>query len=608
MASTFFGLTIAASGLNTYQTALNTTGHNIANVKTKGYTRQEAIQSAAEALNSYASHGMVGAGVTTTGISQIRDLYYDIKYWNNNAKSGEYSVKSYYMAQFEDYFEEENKKGFTVAFDELFNSLDEVYKDPSNVSKRNHFINTSKSFAEYFNGLSTGLSSIQEDTNEEIKNKVNQINNMGREIASLTKQINIIELTGTKANDLRDQRALLVDQLSAIVPVEVKEVELRDSITGVKNGATSYEITFAGQSLVDTFEYNTLECVARENKVNQSDVGGLYDIYWSNGNRLNLSGTSISGELKALFDIRDGNNEDNFSGSIKGFGTNADGNSTVTIRDASITDINKMTMPETGTIILNNKEYGYTGFSYNSATGEYVFQLTETIPVHEQALSQGKTAEIGKAVDYQGIPYYMSQINEFVRAFASAFNQIHEQGEDLNGNQAGAFFAGKNPTNAGAEYRFGDAAASTSIGFTTIDDTYYRLTAGNFTVSGDLMKDPRLMATASDVGQGVSNSDIVEKLQQLKNNTIMFRGGHASEFLQSILSDIAVDTKKVNDFKDNYSNISNAIVNQRLSVSGVDEDEEGVNLVKFQNAYNMCAKMISVMNEIYNKLINETGV
>lgn len=608
MASTFFGLTIASSGLYTYQAALNTTGNNIANVETKGYTRQEALQQAAQALSSYASHGMLGAGVTTTGISQIRDLYYDVKYWNNNTKYGEYSVKYYYMTQIEDYFEEENKNGFTVAFEDMFNSLEEVSKTPSDVSVRNQFINSAKSMAEYFNGLATGLSSIQEDANEEIKNKVGQINTIAKEIASLTKQINVIELTGSKANDLRDQRALLVDQLSAIVPVEVTEKELSDSVTGVKNGATSYTITVSGQALVSTFEYNTLECVPRENKVNQSDIEGLYDIKWSNGNSINLSGSAISGELKALFEIRDGNNDDNFSGTIKGFGTGPGGTSTVTIKDPSITDVNKMTMPETGTIVLNSKEYSYSGFSYNSTTGEYVFNLTEDVSVLDQSIMTGKTAEIGTAVDYLGIPYYMSQLNEFVRAFATEFNNIHTQGQDLNGDSAGVFFTGESTTNSNKEYKFGDALTDTNTSFASTSDSYYKLTAANFTVSSDLLSDPRLLSTTADISQGTSAYDIVEKLQALKSDTIMFRGGYASEFLQSILSDIAVDTKKVSDFKSNYGNISNVIVNQRLSISGVDNDEEALNLVKYQNAYNMCAKMISVMSEIYDKLINETGV
>lgn len=86
------------------------------------------------------------------------------------------------------------------------------------------------------------------------------------------------------------------------------------------------------------------------------------------------------------------------------------------------------------------------------------------------------------------------------------------------------------------------------------------------------------------------------------------RGGGADDFLQCMISDISVDTQKATIFQKNYSNISSAIDKQRMSISGVDKDEEAIDLVKFQNAYNLSSKMVSVLAEIYDKLINETGV
>ena len=94
----------------------------------------------------------------------------------------------------------------------------------------------------------------------------------------------------------------------------------------------------------------------------------------------------------------------------------------------------------------------------------------------------------------------------------------------------------------------------------------------------------------------------------LKSDTEMYRGGGADDFLQCMISDISVDTQKATIFQKNYSNISSAIEKQRMSISGVDNDEEALDLVKFQNAYNMNSKIISVMAEMIDKLINETGV
>jgi flagellar hook-associated protein 1 FlgK len=102
--------------------------------------------------------------------------------------------------------------------------------------------------------------------------------------------------------------------------------------------------------------------------------------------------------------------------------------------------------------------------------------------------------------------------------------------------------------------------------------------------------------------------DIIEKLEALKSDTKVYKNGTAEGFLKSIISDISIDTQESKIFYNNYSNIENTMSNQRMSISGVDEDEEGMDLVKFQNAYNLSSKMVSVMAEIYDRLILETGV
>lgn len=101
---------------------------------------------------------------------------------------------------------------------------------------------------------------------------------------------------------------------------------------------------------------------------------------------------------------------------------------------------------------------------------------------------------------------------------------------------------------------------------------------------------------------------MTEKLALLKSDTIVFRSGKADAFLSCIYSDISVDAQESQIFYNNFSNIASAIETQRTSVSGVDQDEEALDLVKFQNAYNLSSKMVSVLTEVYDKLIQETGV
>ena len=137
--------------------------------------------------------------------------------------------------------------------------------------------------------------------------------------SSLNHQINVIEIQGGYANELRDQRALLIDELSEIVPTEAEELPVQNSNDPeLPTGANYFTVKIGGQVLVDTYDYETLQCVARENKVNQSDMDGLYDVKWEKtGNSFKAGASSMSGTLKALFDIRDGNNGENFTGEAR---------------------------------------------------------------------------------------------------------------------------------------------------------------------------------------------------------------------------------------------------------------------------------------------------
>ena len=120
MPSQFFGLNIAYTGLLASNAALNATSNNIANVQTEGYSRQKVNQQASSALRVFQTYGCAGAGVETLAIERIRDEFYDFRYWNNNAKVGEYGQKQYYMQQVETYFDDNGKNaGFKTVFDQL---------------------------------------------------------------------------------------------------------------------------------------------------------------------------------------------------------------------------------------------------------------------------------------------------------------------------------------------------------------------------------------------------------------------------------------------------------------------------------------------------------
>lgn len=623
MPSTFFGLTISTSGLNAYQVALNTTANNISNVQTDGYTRQQANRVSSDALRVYQKYGTAGTGVTTTSIKQVRNQYYDTKYWYNQSSVGLYQTRLDYLQQIENYFiDDDSAKGFSTILNSMFNAIDTLKNKASDVNVRQQFIGTAQNLSTYFNSVASGLSEIQSSANEEIKSTVMNINAIAEKIASLNKQINVIEIQGGYANELRDQRALLIDELSAIVPTEAEEVMVANSIhPEMVTGGTYYTVKIGGQLLVDTYDYYSLECVARDERVNQSDIDGLYDIKWAKtGNTFSAGASYMSGSLKALFDIRDGNNGENFTGTAKVVSSTE-----IRVDSPSITSIEAITMPEEGYLKINGKEYKYTGFTFeyakdadgNDIEGQiesYTFELEDALSTQEKAKVDGKTASIGSSIDSMGIPYYMAQMNQFLRSFASAFNEILNSAEndDLNGNPTDyyAFLTGTDAI-TGEEFVFDGKDLITGVasqGSTT--DSYYKLTAGNICVSTLCVKDPTLLATTTDIygTGGVDAYDLIEQLATLKSDVVLYRGGTAEGFLKCMISDISVDTQESKIFEQNFTNIADTIENQRMSISGVDEDEEALDLIKFQNAYNLSSKMISVMAEIYDRLILETGV
>ncbi|MBO4505797.1 MAG: hypothetical protein J5728_05155, partial [Lachnospiraceae bacterium] len=137
--------------------------------------------------------------------------------------------------------------------------------------------------------------------------------------------------------------------------------------------------------------------------------------------------------------------------------------------------------------------------------------------------------------------------------------------------------------------------------------SYYFVTASGLCVTDEIYHDPTKLVTATDIIDGESQNDIVLKLIALKSDTKMFKQGTPSGFMQSLIAELGIDAAKAKNFMQNQEDILATVDNQRLSVSGVDIDEESMNLVRYQNAYNLSAKIISTMDQCYDRLINYMG-
>lgn len=612
MANTFFGLTIGTTGLYGANLGINTTAHNITNAETEGYTRQVLNTRADTALKANSTYGMIGTGVSAYSITQIRNNYYDEKFRSNNSVAGYYDAQDYYMKSIEGYFNEIQLEGFNSNYNLFCDALQELSKDPSSLAVRTQANSYAQNLCDYINALNTSMEQLQESTNFEVKTMCDQINSYAVQIAGLTKQINTLEVTGTVANDLRDQRNLLIDGLSNIVDISVTE-----KVLGLEEtGASEFTIRIGDAVLVDTFNWNTMRVVPREEKISQSDIDGIYEIEWNSGQR--FDGLHCGGRMQALYEVRDGNSEQYFNGEIE---LAPKGGNKITVMDTSVNEIDKLHIAERGTIVIGDKEYIYSGFQatwVEDDNGEkvlqYEFELEEELV---KDYDEGVSVRIGQSIPFKGITYYMNQLDEFTRTFSRRFNELHTSGQDLDGNAGLDYFNSRNTK--GDNYTFehildlGEVAVTSETGsyITNSEDenkgTYYFMTAKQFSVTKKVYDDPHKLVTATDVTNGIEKNDLVMKYIDLRDDKDMFLQGTPQGFLQALVAELGVDSHKSQNFSKNQADIVAAITNQRLSVSGVDLDEEAMNLVRYQNSYNLAAKVISTMNEIYDRLINYMG-
>lgn len=625
MPSTFFGLEIASSGLRASNAALNTTANNISNVNTEGYSRQAVKTEAMNPLRVFATYGCAGAGVNTLAIERIRDQFYDNKFRDNETKLGEFDTKAYYCKMIEEYLMDDNKTGFKTVFNQFSTTLQGITTNASSDDAKLTFLSAAMSLTDYFNNMFGDLQNLQADVNDEIKIRIDHINSIAQDIATVNKQINTIEISGTVANELRDKRDVLFDELSAIVDVKVEESPIYDQ-QGNATGANRCIVRIAGgQTLVDMNDYNQLECVARrkEEKVNMTDIDGLYDVRWTNGNDFGLYNESMGGALRGLVQMRDGNNGEYFNGTASDIAYNgAYSTVTITATASYLNNMNKCNLSDTGGVInIGDQLYYYTDWSYDAEKKQYSFTIDNK--ASDQALTAAKNhtgASIGNETNYQGVPYYMAQMNEWLRDFAKKVNDIFTEGITADDQDAGILFTGLDGTKSTdylAERQYTEEQLNDSA---KNGKGYYYLTAGNVTIVDALMKNASLLGTRANKSDKVDENgeeiDGVEQCEQVRKvismlsdkNQFVFRGRDAGGFLECVLSDAALNASNANLLYDTYLSLESNIDNQRISISGVDEDEEAVSLIKYENSYTLASKMISVLTEIYDRLILQTGV
>ncbi len=277
-------LDIGKRALIAYRLAMNVTGHNVANANTPGFSRQRPILTTTLPIDF--NPGQLGTGVKVDQIQRMRDQFLDLQVREEMSSVGQWEERQKFLSEIETIFNEPSDNSLNNALAEFWGSWQDLANDPENMAARVNVKEKAKVLCNTFHLLRSKLRRVQEDINQSISGRVEEINSLAQRIAKLNGQIVRIEIRGENANDLRDQRDLLIDKLSKIA--DISTIELDDG---------SVSISLAGNSLVE--RVNT---VSLRTSVRSTPYGAVLDVSYGRGGQV-LSLTD--GELKGLIDLRD---------------------------------------------------------------------------------------------------------------------------------------------------------------------------------------------------------------------------------------------------------------------------------------------------------------
>lgn len=303
MNSTFFGLEIALRGLQAQQTALDTTGHNISNANTQGYTRQVVNLQATspQTIESFGRNLSLGTGVNVNTIERARDAFVDRQYRWETSKQGYWENRQTVLQNIQGIYNESSKNSLSSDLTNFWNSWSDLANNPEDMGARSVVRERAIALTSSFQNLAQQISTQQSDIDANVKVQVHQINTYADQIKDLNDQIKRAEVAGDNPNDLRDQRDKLVDELSKIVSVRV--VETKDP-KFTDRDVNSYKVIIGDETKTD----NTLvdDSTVRHLVDPPPQPGGFSQIQWAD----EASGTTVAlgsemGQLASNLDLRD---------------------------------------------------------------------------------------------------------------------------------------------------------------------------------------------------------------------------------------------------------------------------------------------------------------
>lgn len=546
-------LYIGASGLQSGQNALNTTAHNLTNVDTTGFTRQQTLLSSKRYITisknpAAVSDQQYGIGVNLSAVRQVRDYFLDQTYRKESGRSMFYEASTDVLGEVENVLGELNGEDFQTSLSNLWTAIQELSKDPSSSVTQGLLVQRSAEFINRANAVYQDLTNYQDNLNKQIKEKVTTINQYGKQIQALNDQIRKIECGGIEhANDLRDTRNQILDELGKLCKMTYSEdstgnVSVRIEDSDFVRGDLFYEIG-----------------------LDASDATGFYTPFW----------------------IKDAE-----------YTVLADGTKKYNIEGAHVFNLDQTVSSSLDTDIGGLK-------ALLLARGDHRSNYTD-INNNYDSISQSIVMNVQAEFD-QMIHHVTTKINSIL---AEVYDPSRGYMCDKDGSPLQLF---QKVTTDGYE-KVTDAGGNVTWKYAEEDpartDTLYTL--GNLQVNANLLREPSMLSFKK--ADGSADYDTTDKLkaaftdESYTLNPNVLKKTTFVDYYKDLVSQVANTGSAFRNIYENQQTTVEATYNAREQIVGVSSEEELSNMIRFQNAYNASSRYINVINELLEHIISTLAV
>lgn len=546
-------LYIGASGLQSGQNALNTTAHNLTNIDTTGFTRQQTLLSSKRYITisknpAAVSDQQYGIGVNLSAVRQVRDYFLDQTYRKESGRSTFYEASTDVLGEVENVLGELNGEDFQTSLTNLWTAVQELSKDPSSSVTQGLLVQRSAEFINRANAVYQDLTNYQDNLNKQIKEKVTTINQYGKQIQALNDQIRKIECGGIEhANDLRDTRNQILDELGKLCKMTYSEdstgnVSVRIEDSDFVRGDLFYEIG-----------------------LDASDATGFYTPFW----------------------IRDAE-----------YTVLADGTKKYNIEGAEVFNLDQTVSSSLDTDIGGLK-------ALLLARGDHRSNYTD-INNNYDSISQSIVMNVQAEFD-QMIHHVTTKINSIL---AEVYDPSRGYMCDKDGSPLQLF---QKVTTDGYE-KVTDAGGNVTWKYAEEDpartDTLYTL--GNLQVNANLLREPSMLSFKK--ADGSADYDTTDKLkaaftdESYTLNPNVLKKTTFVDYYKDLVSQVSNTGYAFRNIYENQQTTVEATYNAREQIIGVSSEEELSNMIRFQNAYNASSRYINVISELLEHIISTLAV